>query len=188
VGSTKERIVRVAENLPDGRGLAFVGSHPMAGSEQSGYDVARGDLFHDATVIVTPTDRSDSRAVKAVSEFWEALGARVRCLAPEEHDRIVAAISHAPHAVVYALMDAVARFTPEALEFAARGFRDTTRIAASDPDVWAEIFTANREAVLRCLGQFRTALESLEREIGTGSADALRATITRVRRAREELR
>src|SRR5207302_90415 len=90
--------------------------------------------------------------------FWEALGARVSALDPEAHDRAVAAISHLPHAVADALMDAVARFAPEALEFAARGFKDTTRIAASDPDMWADIFLANRTALGASLGAFRQAL------------------------------
>ena len=189
VGSTKRGIVRAAERLAaGGRGCAFVGSHPMAGSERSGYGVARADLFRGATVIVTPTDRTEPRAVKAVSELWEALGARVRALDPESHDRVVAAISHLPHAVAYALVDAVARLEPEALEFAARGFLDTTRIAAADPDVWTEIFLANRDAVLASLQRFRGALDELERAIASGAPAALRATLARARDAREGLR
>ena len=188
VGSTKGGIVRAAERLAAARPLAFVGSHPMAGSEQSGYAVARADLFRGATVIVTPTDRTEPRAAKAVTGLWEALGARVRALDPESHDRIVAAISHVPHAVVSALVDAVARREPEALEFAARGFRDTTRIAASDPDVWTEIFLANRDAVLASLGRFRGALDELERLIAAGVPEPLRAALERARAAREGLR
>src|SRR5207244_2996061 len=147
VGSTKAGIARVADRLTAGRALAFVGSHPMAGSERSGYGVARADLFRSATVVVTPTDRTEPHAVKAVAGFWEALGARVSALDPETHDQAVAAISHLPHLVAYALVDGAARFGPTALELAARGFKDTTRIAASDPDVWAEIFLANRAAL-----------------------------------------
>ena len=189
VGSTKRGIVRAAERLAaGGRGCAFVGSHPMAGSELSGYGAARADLFRGATVIVTPTDRTEPRAVKAVTELWEALGARVRALDAESHDRVVAAISHLPHAVAYALVDAVARLEPEALEFAAAGFRDTTRIAASDPDVWTEIFLANRDAVLASLGRFRGALDELERAIAAGEPGALRAVLARARAAREGLR
>ena len=188
VGSTKGGIVRAAERLTEQRRLAFVGSHPMAGSEQSGYGVARADLFRERTVIVTPTDRTEPRATKAVTELWEALGARVRVLDPGAHDRIVAAISHLPHAVAYALMDGTARFEADALEFAARGFCDTTRIAASDPDVWTEIFVANREAVLGGLGRFRTALDDLERAIASGARGELRAILARARDARETLR
>lgn len=188
VGSTKSGIVSAAERLAAERPLAFVGSHPMAGSEQSGYGVARADLFQGATVILTPTDRSEPRTVKAVAGFWESMGARVSTLDPETHDRVVAAISHVPHLVAYALADGVARFQPEALEFAARGFKDTTRIAASDPNVWTEIFLANREALRANLEAFRLALADLERAIATGSGDALRAMLARIKAARERLR
>jgi prephenate dehydrogenase len=188
VGSAKAGIVRRAEALAAGRPLAFVGSHPMAGSEKSGYGVARADLFEGATVLVTPTDRTEPRAVKAVTGFWEALGARVSALDPEAHDTAVAAISHLPHAVADALMDAVARFAPEALEFAARGFKDTTRIAAADPDMWADIFVANRAALGASLGAFRQALAELEGAIARGSREEIRALLARVKAARETLR
>jgi prephenate dehydrogenase len=188
VGSTKAVIVRRAEELATGRTLAFVGSHPMAGSEQSGYGAARADLFQGATVLVTPTDRTEPRALKTVAGFWEALGARVSALEPEAHDTAVAAISHLPHAVADALMDAVARFAPEALEFAARGFKDTTRIAASDPDMWADIFVANRAALSASLDAFRRALGELERAVAAGSREEIRAVLARVKAAREALR
>ena len=160
----------------------------MAGSERSGYGVARADLFRSATVVVTPTDRTEPHAVKAVAGFWEALGARVSALDPETHDQAVAAISHLPHLVAYALVDGAARFGPTALELAARGFKDTTRIAASDPDVWAEIFLANRAALAASLDAFRQALAELERAIARGSAAELRAALARIKAAREALR
>jgi prephenate dehydrogenase len=188
VGSTKTAIVRRADELAEGRPLAFVGSHPMAGSEQSGYGVARADLFRAATVIVTPTDRTEPRAVKAVTEFWEAMGARVSALDPETHDAVVAAISHLPHLVAYALVDGVARFEPAALALAARGFKDTTRIAASDPDVWTEIFLANRAPLAVSLDAFRQALAELERAITGGSAAELRAALARTKATRETMR
>ncbi len=188
VGSTKCGIVRCAERLAATRPLAFAGSHPMAGSEKSGYGVARADLFQGATVIVTPTDRTEPRALKAVTGFWEALGARVATLDPQAHDEAVAAISHLPHLVAAALVDGVARFTPEALEFAARGFKDTTRIAASDPDVWVEIFLANRAALRRSLDAFRLALAELEGAIGAGARDELRAALDRIKALRQGLR
>jgi prephenate dehydrogenase len=188
VGSTKTAIVRRADELAAGRALAFVGSHPMAGSEQSGYGVARADLFRAATVIVTPTDRTEPHAVKAVAEFWEAMGARVSALDPETHDAAVAAISHLPHLVAYALVDGVARFEPAALDLAARGFKDTTRIAASDPDVWAEIFLANRVPLAASLTTFRRALAELEQAIAHGPAAELRAALARIKAAREAIR
>lgn len=188
VGSTKAALVRTARRLADTRPLAFVGSHPMAGSEQSGYAIARADLFRGATVIVTPTDATEPRALKTVSAFWEATGARVATLEPETHDRVVAAISHLPHLVADALVDAVRRFEPAALEFAARGFRDTTRIAASDPVMWQEIFHGNRDALLAGMEAFREALDALEALVRRDDAAALRATLDDIKRAREAVR
>ena len=188
VGSTKGNVVRAAERLAARRPLAFVGSHPLAGSEQSGYRVARVDLFRGATVVVTPTDRTELRAVKAATEFWEALGARVSTLDPETHDRSVAAISHLPHLIACALVDGAARVDPAALELAARGFKDTTRIAAGDPDMWTEIFLANRTALSASVDAFGKALADLQRAIAVGDAATLRAVLARIKALREGLR
>ena len=188
VGSTKGNVVRAAERLAARRPLAFVGSHPLAGSEQSGYRVARVDLFRGATVVVTPTDRTELRAVKAATEFWEALGARVSTLDPETHDRSVAAISHLPHLIACALVDGAARVDPAALELAARGFKDTTRIAAGDPDMWTEIFLANRTALSASVDAFGKALADLQRAIAVGDAATLRAVLARIKARREGLR
>jgi prephenate dehydrogenase len=187
VGSTKRGIVAVAEGLAAGRPLAFLGSHPMAGSEKSGWQVARADLFRGATVIVTPTDATEPRAIKGVTALWEALGARVSALDPETHDRVVAAISHLPHVAAWALVDAVGRFEPGALAFAARGFRDTTRIAASDPAMWRDVLLANADAVGASLAAFRAGLDELERLIVAGDAAGLEARLGRIKAAREGL-
>ena len=188
VGSTKRNIVRAAERLAATRSLRFVGSHPLAGSEQAGYSVARADLFRGATVVVTPTEATELGALKKTTEFWEALGARVSSLDPETHDRTVAAISHLPHLIACALVDGAARVEPSALELAARGFRDTTRIAAGDPDMWTEIFLANRDALSATVEAFREALADLQRAIDAGQADALRALLARIKATREQVR
>jgi len=188
VGSTKRNIVRAAERLAATRSLSFVGSHPLAGSEQAGYRVARADLFRGATVVVTPTEATELGALKKTTEFWEALGARVSSLDPETHDRTVAAISHLPHLIACALVDGAARVEPSALELAARGFRDTTRIAAGDPDMWTEIFLANRDALSATVEAFREALADLQRTIDAGQADALRAELARIKATREQVR
>jgi prephenate dehydrogenase len=188
VGSTKRGIAAAADRLAAGRSeIHFVGSHPMAGSEKSGYAVARPDLFQGATVVVTPTESSDSAAAKGVGEFWAALGARVVVLDPAAHDRAVAAISHLPHVAAWALVDAVARFEPAALSIAARGFKDTTRIAASDPDVWREILLDNREALRGSLAAFRRALDDLEALVASGDSAGLTAFLARMKTARERL-
>ena len=188
VGSTKRNIVRAAERLFAGRPLPFVGSHPLAGSEQSGYKVARVDLFQGATVVVTPTETTELVALKRTTEFWEALGARVTSLDPETHDRTVAAISHLPHLVACALVDGACRVEPAALELAARGFRDTTRIAAGDPVMWTEIFLTNRDALSATVAAFREALADLERVIASGASDELHAALARIKTTREGLR
>lgn len=188
VGSTKRGIVTAADRLAAARPeVQFVGSHPMAGSERSGYGVARSDLFAGATVVVTPGEAGDARAVKGVSEFWAALGARVVTLDPATHDRAVAAISHLPHVVAWALVDAVTRFEPDALAIAARGFKDTTRIAASDPEMWRDILLDNREAVRGSVAAFRRALDDLDALVAAGDGPALTAFLARMKTARERL-
>lgn len=185
VGSTKAAIVSAAEALARTRPLAFVGSHPMAGSEKSGYGVSRRDLFNRATVIITPTERTDSHAVKRVSAFWEAMGGRLVTLDPVTHDRATAAISHLPHLVADALVDAVVRMDPRFFEVAGRGFKDTTRIAASDARVWREIFQENRVGLAEALGAFRAALDELDRLLAAGDVTAIEGALDRIRRTRE---
>lgn len=187
VGSTKAAIVRAAERLGETRSLAFVGSHPMAGSEQAGYRVSRPDLFRGATVILTPTERTDSHAVKRVGSFWEALGGRLVTLDPLTHDRATAAISHLPHLVADALVDAVVRMDPRFFEVAGRGFKDTTRIAASDARIWREIFQENRVGLTEALGAFRAALDHLEGLLAAGDVPAIEGALDRIRRVREEV-
>src|SRR5262245_7992475 len=187
VGSTKAGIVGTAEALGRDRPLAFVGSHPMAGSERAGYGVARVDLFRGATVVMTPTDRTPAAAVKRVSQLWEALGGRVTMLEPAVHDRAVAAISHLPHLVADALVDAVVRLDPGFLELAARGFKDTTRIAASDARMWREIFQENRAALGEALAAFRQALDHLDRLVSEGDAARIEAELNRIRLVREKI-
>ncbi len=187
VGSTKAGIVRAAEELCAARPLDFVGSHPMAGSNLSGFAVSRPDLFRGATIILTPTDRTSPDAVKRVTEFWEAAGGRVVTMDPATHDRAVAAISHLPHLVADALVDAVVRMDPQFLDVAARGFKDTTRIADSSPAVWREIFEENREALAEAVAAFRAALGDLERVLRSGDRARIEGELERIRKIRADL-
>jgi prephenate dehydrogenase len=187
VGSTKAAIVRTADALHREKPLAFIGSHPMAGSDRSGYHVSRADLFKGALVILTPTETSALPALERVREFWQTLGGRVTTLDPAAHDRAVAAISHLPHLVADALVETVLRMDPRFLDVAAGGFRDTTRIAASNPTVWREIFQENREALGEALATFRRALDDLDRLVGSGDVPAIEGELDRIKRARERL-
>lgn len=153
VGSVKALVCAELGKIFAGRGR-FVGSHPMAGSEQTGIGAARADLFTGAVSIVTPQEASEQDAVATIVKFWEALGSRVLRVAPEEHDRIVALVSHLPHLLAAALVNTVADASLSAFDFCGPGFRDTTRVAAGPPAMWAEILRTNHVAV-------RAAVEAL---------------------------
>jgi prephenate dehydrogenase len=147
VGSSKGWIVSEIEKMEGRcRGVHFVGSHPMAGSEQAGVEAARSGLFEGAPCIVTKTARTDRRALKTIVEFWRSLGARVEMMNPVEHDRSVALVSHLPHIVAFGLAGSV---PAHSLKYGAEGFKDTTRVASSDPKLWADIFLTNRSEILR---------------------------------------
>jgi prephenate dehydrogenase len=148
VGSVKAPVCAELAEIFRSRGR-FVGSHPMAGSEQTGLDAARDDLFRNAVSIVTPTPDSDVEAVTMVKDFWISLGARVLELAPEEHDEIVALVSHLPHLLAATLINLIVSENPRALDFCGPGFRDTTRVASGPPEMWAEILGTNHTAVRR---------------------------------------
>lgn len=185
VGSTKSRIVATADGLARSRPVRFVGAHPMAGSERSGYQASGPDLFRNALVVVTPTEHTEAVALRHVTEFWQALGARVVVLDPATHDRAVAAVSHLPHLVAEALVDAVTRLDVSFLDLAGRGFRDTTRVAAANATVWREIFQDNRVALGEAVAAFRKSLDHLEALVTGPDVEAIDAELERIRRVRE---
>ncbi|MCU0959576.1 MAG: prephenate dehydrogenase/arogenate dehydrogenase family protein [Pirellulaceae bacterium] len=164
VGSTKEWIVRqLAQRLSGGP--AFVGSHPLAGSEKTGPEQARADLLQDRVTVVTPGPTSRAEEVEAIEQFWSALGARVLRMTPAAHDRVLAATSHATHVIAAAL---AAVTPPAALPLVASGWQDTTRVAAGDPALWLPILMTNRREVLKSLRDFEKVLaayrDALRRE------------------------
>jgi len=146
VGSVKGPVVEELRAIFAKSGR-FVGSHPMAGSEQTGLAAARTELFDGAVCIVTPDEHTDPGAVVAVHEFWQALGARALELSPSEHDDIVALISHFPHLLAATLVNVVGQKNAAAFDFSGPGFRDTTRVASGPPAMWTEILHSNRAAV-----------------------------------------
>ncbi len=190
VGSVKGPVVRALEPLCTAAGARFVGSHPMAGSERTGVGAARADLFAGAVCVVTPTSRSDPAAVATVTGLWEALGGRVLTMPPEAHDERVARTSHLPQALAATLAHLVLapEAPPEQARLCAGGFRDGTRVASGSPEMWRDIFLANREPVMRALEEFGRALDSLRRAVAAGDAAALERFLTTARERREAWR
>jgi prephenate dehydrogenase len=180
-GSTKSRIVeQLTEWLGPEHG--FVGSHPLAGSEKSGPQFASEDLFEGRVTVVTPTRHNDEAKVARVEEFWRALGSRVVRMAPEEHDAAVAEISHMPHLVAAALAAATSR---KHLPLAATGWRDTTRVAAGDVEMWRQIIGENRAGVLKSLDKFGKVLAKLRAAVESGDDARLVEILKAGRRIRD---
>jgi len=185
VGSTKSSIVgQLEKSMP--AGVDFVGSHPLAGSEKRGVVSAREDLFKGSVVIMTKTKKTDKAALKKLGSFWKSLGAgRIVIKSPEEHDRIVAQISHLPHIAAAALVNSA---SDESLEFASTGFKDATRIAASDPGIWRDICVTNRKEIVRALDNYVRNLAKMKKLVKDGSGAKLRRELERSRARRESLR
>jgi prephenate dehydrogenase len=182
-GSTKAAIVHEVEGRLPGH-VAFVGSHPLAGSEKRGPEHADPRLFHDRLTVVTRTARTDPAALERTSAFWQALGSRVRILTPEDHDQALALTSHLPHL----LASALAGILPaEARELTATGFRDSTRVAAGDPSLWTGIFMQNRAAVLGQLDRLRARLDGFQQALATADQPALDALLSQAKRIRDAL-
>jgi cyclohexadieny/prephenate dehydrogenase len=187
VGSVKAAVVKAVQpHLP--KGVHFVPAHPVAGTEHSGPDAGFASLFEGRWCIVTPPEGADEVAVGKVSAFWKAIGSRVELMTPEHHDLVLAVTSHIPHLIAYNIVgtadDLEAVTKGEVIKFSAGGFRDFTRIAASDPTMWRDVFLHNREAVLEVLGRFQEDLFSLQRAIRWGEGDKLFDLFTRTRAIR----
>lgn len=187
VGSVKGCVVRdVGPHLPPG--VAFVPAHPVAGTEHSGPDAGFAELFQNRWCILTPPPETDPAAIQRIRAFWEAMGANVEVMTPDHHDRVLAITSHLPHLIAYNIVgtaDDMEKVTQsEVIKFSAGGFRDFTRIAASDPTMWRDVFLTNKDAVLEMLGRFSEDLLALQRMIRWGDRDGLHALFTRARTIR----
>jgi cyclohexadieny/prephenate dehydrogenase len=187
VGSVKGAVVRAVQpHLPEG--VHLVPAHPVAGTENSGPDAGFASLFKGRWCIVTPPEGTDAAAVEKVVALWTAIGSKVEVMTPEHHDLVLAATSHIPHLIAYNIVgtaDDLETVTKgEVIKFSAGGFRDFTRIAASDPTMWRDVFLHNREAVLEVLGRFQEDLFSLQRAIRWGEGDKLFDLFTRARTIR----
>ena len=187
VGSTKCSVIRdVAPHLPEG--VHFVPGHPVAGTEHSGPEAGFDTLFEGRWCILTPPTGTDGAAVERVAELWRRAGSTVELMDAEHHDQVLAITSHLPHLIAYAIVgtatDLEDHLQKEVVKFSAAGFRDFTRIAASDPVMWRDVFLANRDAVLEVLARFSEDLTALQRAIRHGQGEVLEEAFTRTRAIR----
>ncbi len=190
VGSVKEHVVKVvAPHVP--QGVSFVPGHPIAGTEHSGPSAGFPELFSNRWCVLTPVEDTVPAQTEKLAGFWRAMGSRVEIMDAAHHDMVLAITSHIPHLIAYNIVGTVADLETstksEVIKFSASGFRDFTRIAASDPVMWRDIFLTNRDAVLEMLGRFSEDLSALQRHVRTGDGAALEAMFTRTREIRRSI-
>ena len=190
VGSTKVSVVRdVGPFIPPG--VRFIPAHPIAGTENSGPDAGFATLFQDRWCLITPPDGADPFAVEQVAELWRRCGSLVEVMDPEHHDRVLAIVSHLPHLIAFTICgtadDLADETRKQVLKFAASGFRDFTRIAASDPVMWRDIFINNREAVLEMLARFMEDVQGMARAVRRGDASFIEERVSHCRNIRRGL-
>ncbi|MCH9807558.1 MAG: prephenate/arogenate dehydrogenase family protein [Alphaproteobacteria bacterium] len=188
VGSVKSAIVDdVTPHVPDG--VHFIAGHPIAGTEQSGPEAGFAELFENRWCILTPTQDCDADAVAKLKAFWEHLGSHVEIMTPRHHDRVLAITSHVPHLIAFNIVNTAGHLErvndQEVIKFSAGGFRDFTRIAASDPTMWRDVFLNNKEAVLEMLGRFTEDLTALQRAIRYDEGDTLHRLFSDARTLRQ---
>ncbi len=190
VGSVKNQVVLDVDPYLPGN-VHFIPAHPVAGTERSGPEAGFAELFDGRWCIITPVHGADPDAVKRLTGFWEACGSSVEIMTPEHHDMVLATTSHLPHLIAFNIVGTAADLEEvtrsEVIKFSAGGFRDFTRIAASDPVMWRDIFLANKEAILEMLGRFSEDLSALQRAIRWDDGDALYEHFTRTRDIRRNI-
>lgn len=189
VGSSKQTVAEaLAQALP---GMAVIPAHPVAGTERSGPDAGFAALFQQRWCIITPPADADPAKVEALHQFWEALGAKVEVMTPQHHDMVLAVTSHLPHLIAYTIVgtadDLEGVTQSEVIKYSAGGFRDFTRIAASDPTMWRDVFLSNKDAVLSMLQRFTEDLTALQRAIRVGDGQQLFDHFTRTRDIRRSI-
>ena len=190
VGSVKGAVIEaVGPHIPEG--VHFVPSHPMAGTEHSGPESGFASLYDNRWVLIVPPEGADEAAVARVEQYWQALGANCERMEVEHHDLVCAVVSHIPHLIAYTMVgvaDDLSRVSDqEVIKFSAAGFRDFTRIAASDPTMWRDVFLTNKTATLEMLGRFTEELFALQRAIRTGDGEELFDYFTRTRAIRRSI-
>ena len=187
VGSVKATIIRdIGPHIPES--VHFIPGHPIAGTEQSGPESGFAELFDNRWCILTPPQEADAAAVQKLEAFWKAMGSNVEIMDAAHHDLVLAITSHLPHLIAYNIVATAADLeevtNSEVIKYSAGGFRDFTRIAASDPVMWRDVFLNNKDAVLEMLGRFSEDLSALQRAIRWGDGEALESLFTRAREVR----
>ena len=188
VGSAKESVVKAAQSAFTVFPKTFVPGHPIAGTEKSGVEASFSELYENRRVIITPLESSSSDAVSKVRSMWGACGADVVETTIEHHDEVLAATSHLPHMLAFSLVDTLAKMDSknEIFDFAAGGFRDFTRIASSDPDMWRDICLSNGDALVTMIKKFSDDLQLLSKAIENNDSTYLEETFSRAKKARDE--
>ncbi len=184
VGSVKGSILKRIDHP------LFIGGHPLAGSEKRGPQSARADLFKEATIVLTPVEKTDEKALALVKSMWQDLGAKVLFLPPEVHDELVAFTSHLPHILATSLTNLIAALAEKeekVLSLMGEGFRDTTRIAASPPNMWQEICLANREEISKAIKRFKEILSEMEEALSKEEKDKLLHKFEKAKETRDKL-
>ena len=188
VGSAKESVIKAAKAAFEIIPKSFVPGHPIAGTEKSGVEASFSELYENRRVIITPLETSSSDAISKVRSMWQACGADVVETTIEHHDEVLAATSHLPHMLAFSLVDTLAKMDSknEIFDFAAGGFRDFTRIASSDPDMWRDICLANGDALVGMIKKFSDDLQLLSKAIEKNDSAYLEETFSRAKKARDE--
>lgn len=188
VGSVKARIIEEVEPLLK-EGVSFVPAHPIAGTEHSGAAAAFEGLFKDRKCIITPTSRTPEDALETIKELWQAVGSEVVLMDAALHDIVLAGVSHLPHVIAYSLVNTIATMEEKKgqklLEFSAGGFRDFTRIASSSPEMWADICSMNKEAILDAIEEFKRTLDSIKESIAADDLDAIKGAFEKAKKIRD---
>jgi cyclohexadieny/prephenate dehydrogenase len=190
VGSTKASVIaQMQPHIP--AGVHFIPGHPLAGTEKSGPDAGFAELFQNRWCILTPPEGTEPKEIAKLTRFWEACGSHVDTMDPQHHDRVLAIVSHLPHLIAYNIVgtadDLELVTQSEVIKYSATGFRDFTRLAASDPEMWRDVCLNNREAILEMLSRFSEDLASLQRSIRWGDGEALFNLFTRTRGIRKSI-
>jgi len=186
VGSVKEWVVdKIEKILPSG--VHFVGTHPIAGSDKTGFEYARAELFEGAKVIITPTERTDKSALEKISILWKKVGADVEFMSAKEHDRVYALMSHLPHLISFCMVNAVMEIDKKLINYAGSGFKSFTRIAKSSPELWGDIFILNSDNILKCLSIFCDQVEEIKKLIKERNLDELKKCIEKAKNLRERI-